>query len=82
MKQPQYAPLNIAEMAITLYAVEKGYFDDVEVSRALACEHAMQQYVKTKSGDLVDKILTTKELDAEAEKQLAAAIQEFKKSWS
>jgi F-type H+-transporting ATPase subunit alpha len=82
MKQPQYAPLNIAEMVITLYAVEKGYFDDVEVSRALACEHAMQQYVKTKSGDLVDKILTTKELDAEAEKQLAAAIQEFKKSWS
>lgn len=82
MKQPQYAPMNIAEMAITLYAAEKGYFDDVPVARALACEHALHQYVKTKYADLVSKVLTTKELDGEAEKQLVSAIQEFKKSWS
>ncbi|MDY0014389.1 MAG: F0F1 ATP synthase subunit alpha [Rhodocyclaceae bacterium] len=82
MKQPQYAPLNIAEMAITLYAAENGHFDDVEVSRALACEHAMQQYVKTKHAALVTKILTTKELDKDGEAELAGAIVEFKKSWS
>ena len=82
MKQPQYAPLNIAEMAITLYAAEKGYFDDVPVARALACEQAMHHYVKSKQPDLITKILTTKELDGDGEKLLASAIQEFKKSWS
>ena len=38
MKQPQYSPLSVAEQAVTLFAVNKGYFDDVEVKQALAFE--------------------------------------------
>ncbi|MBN8441040.1 MAG: F0F1 ATP synthase subunit alpha [Thauera sp.] len=82
MKQQQYAPMSIAEMAVTLYAVNNGYFDDVEVSRVLAFEHGLQQYVKTKNAALVSKIMDSKELDADGEKALAAAIAEFKKSWA
>jgi len=82
MKQQQYAPLKVSEMAITLFAVEKGAFDDVDVKRALACEAAMHQFVKTRAADLVAKIESTKDLDAEGTKQLAAAIEEFKKSWA
>ncbi|GLT22256.1 MULTISPECIES: F0F1 ATP synthase subunit alpha [Zoogloea] len=82
MKQQQYAPLKVSEMAITLFAVDKGAFDDVDVKRALACEAAMHQYVKTKAADLVTKIETTKDLDADGAKQLAAVIEEFKKSWA
>ncbi|HNC79999.1 MAG TPA: F0F1 ATP synthase subunit alpha, partial [Rhodocyclaceae bacterium] len=82
MKQPQYSPLKVSEMAITLFAVDKGAFDDVEVKRALACEAAMHQYVKTKAPDLINKIETTKDLDADASKQLADVIAEFKKSWA
>ena len=48
MKQPQYAPLSVAEQALTLFAVTKGYFDDVPVEKALACESAMRAYVKSK----------------------------------
>ncbi|MEX2353906.1 MAG: F0F1 ATP synthase subunit alpha, partial [Gammaproteobacteria bacterium] len=33
MKQPQYSPLSVAEMAISLYAVEKGYVDEVELAK-------------------------------------------------
>ena len=82
MKQQQYAPLSVSEMAITLFAVEKGAFDDVDVKRALACEAAMHQFVKTTAADLVAKIESTKDLDADGSKQLAAAIEEFKKSWA
>ena len=82
MKQPQYAPLKVSEMAITLFAVNKGAFDDVDVKRALACETAMHQFVKTKAADLVAKIESSKDLDAEGNKQLAAVIEEFKKSWA
>ncbi|MCK9259506.1 MAG: F0F1 ATP synthase subunit alpha [Azoarcus sp.] len=82
MKQAQYSPLSISDMAITLYAVNNGYFDDVEVSRLLAFESGLQQFVKTKNADLVKKIADTKELDADGEKLLVAAITEFKKSWA
>ncbi|MCC4114453.1 F0F1 ATP synthase subunit alpha [Aromatoleum toluclasticum] len=82
MKQVQYAPMSIAEMAITLFAVNNGYFDDVEVGRVLAFENGLQQFVKTKNAALVAKILSAKELDADGEKQLVATIEEFKKSWA
>ncbi|MBC9073186.1 F0F1 ATP synthase subunit alpha [Thauera sp. CAU 1555] len=82
MKQAQYAPMSIAEMAIVLYAVNNGHFDDVDVSRVLAFEAALLQHVKSKNADLVSSILSKKELDADGEKALAAAIAEFKKSWA
>ena len=82
MKQAQYSPMSIADMAIVLYAVNNGHFDDVDVSRVLAFEAALLQHVKSKNADLVSSILSKKELDADGEKALAAAIAEFKKSWA
>jgi F-type H+-transporting ATPase subunit alpha len=82
MKQAQYAPMSIAEMGIVLYAVNNGYFDDVEVSRVLAFEAALLQTIKTQQAALVSSILEKRELDADGEKTLAAAIAEFKKSWA
>ncbi|MDX9706115.1 MAG: F0F1 ATP synthase subunit alpha [Azospira sp.] len=81
MKQPQYAPLSVAEMSVTLYAANNGYFDDVEVKRALECERAMLAYLKQNHAELVSKMEASKDLDGESEKQLAAAIQSFKGSW-
>src|SRR5512133_358283 len=80
MKQPQYSPISVAEQALTLFAVNKGYFDDVEVKRALAFESAMRQHVKTKFKDLFDRIETTKDMNADDEKALVAAIEDFKKN--
>jgi len=82
MKQAQYSPMQVAEMAVTLFAINKGYFDDVEVKRALACESALHQFMRQKQSDLMNKIESTKDLDADAEKTLDAAVQEFKKSWA
>jgi len=82
MKQPQYAPMSISEMAVTLYAADKGYFDDVEVKRALECEKAMIGYLKTHCADLMNKMQSTAEFDGEAEKALAAGIAAFKSSWA
>jgi F-type H+-transporting ATPase subunit alpha len=81
MKQAQYAPLSVAEMAISLYASE-GFLDDIDVSRVLAFESALHGYVKQKHADLVKKIEASKELDKDAEVALKAAIVEFKKSWA
>ncbi|ABI58559.1 F0F1 ATP synthase subunit alpha [Nitrosomonas eutropha] len=80
MKQAQYATLKVSEMALTLFALNKGYFDDVDIKRALAFESALKSHVRSHHAAILDKIETTKELDAETEKALEAAIQEFKQN--
>ena len=82
MKQQQYSPMSIAEMAIVLYSVNNGYFDDIEVDRLLKFEHGLLDHVKSKHSALISRILDKRELDADGEKELAGAVQEFKKSWS
>ena len=59
MKQPQYSPISVAEQALTLFAVNKGYFDGVEVKRALAFESGLRQHVKSKYKELFDRIEAT-----------------------
>jgi len=80
MKQPQYAPLSVAEQALTLFAVNRGYYDDVPVEKALQFEASLRTYVKSKYAKIYDQIESAKDLDAEGEKALAAAIEDFKKN--
>lgn len=80
MKQFQYSPMNVAEMAVTLFAVNRGYMDDVEVKRVLAFEASLQSFMKGKYAAMMDKIQSTGDLDGDAEKQLSAAIDDFKAS--
>ena len=80
MKQPQFATLSVSEMALTLFALNKGYLDDVEVKRGLAFEAALRSYMRNQHAEIMDKIETTKNLDDAAEQALSAAIEEFKKT--
>jgi F-type H+-transporting ATPase subunit alpha len=82
MKQPQYRPLQVNEMALTLFAVNRGYFDDVPVDKALAFEASLRQFMKSKYAPIMDKIESTKDMSADDEKALAAAIEDFKKTGS
>ena len=78
MKQPQYAPLSVAEMALTLFAVNRGYFDGVDIKKVGAAETALRSFIKTKHTALIERIEKNKDLDADDEKALVAAIEEFK----
>jgi F-type H+-transporting ATPase subunit alpha len=80
MKQPQYQPLQVNEMAVTLFAVNKGYYDDIPVEKTLAFEAALRAYMKSKYGALMDNIEKTKDMSADDEKALTAAIEDFKKN--
>jgi F-type H+-transporting ATPase subunit alpha len=82
MKQPQYQPLQVWEMALTLFAVNNGYFDDVEVKKALAAEKSMRDYLKEKYAALVKTMEEKKDLSADDEKALKAAIEDWKKNGS
>jgi len=82
MKQPQYEPLQVWEMALTLFAVSGGYLDDVEVKKALAAERSMRDYIKAKFGDLVKRIEDTKDLSKDDEALLITAIKDWKQNGS
>ncbi|MBI3376060.1 MAG: F0F1 ATP synthase subunit alpha [Betaproteobacteria bacterium] len=80
MKQPQYHPQQVWEMAMTLFAVNNGYFDDIEVKKALAAEKSMRDYVKDKNPELVTRMEDKKDLSGDDEKALKSAIEDWKKN--
>ena len=82
MKQPQYSPLQVWEMAVTLFAVNNGFFNDIDVRKALAAERSMRDYLKSKYAALVARIEDKKDLSAEDEKALKDAVADWKKNGS
>jgi F-type H+-transporting ATPase subunit alpha len=82
MKQAQYHPLHVWEMALTLFAVNHGFFDDIDVKKALAAERSMRDYLRGKFGDLVARMEEKNELSEDDEKALSDAIKDWKKNGS
>ena len=80
MKQAQYRPLSVADQALTLFAVNRGYFDDIDVNKIQAFESAMRSFIVEKHKGLMDRIESSKDLTADDEKVLAAGIEDFKKT--
>jgi F-type H+-transporting ATPase subunit alpha len=69
-------------MGATLFAVNKGFMDDVDVKKILAFESGLQQFLKTSHAALLKKIEDSKQLDKEAEAELSGAVAAFKKSFA
>ncbi len=82
MKQPQYTPYSVSEMAVVLYAVDKGYMDDVEVSKINAFEKALLEFMHANYQDLMDKIDASGDYNEDIESGLQKAVEEFKKTGS
>jgi F-type H+-transporting ATPase subunit alpha len=78
MKQPQYEPLQVWEMAVTLFAVNNAFFDDIDVKKALSAERSLRDFVKSKHPDLVKRIEDTKDLSKDDEQLLQQAMKEWK----
>ena len=78
MKQNQYAPLDVAEMAVSLYAVDKGYIDDVDVNKVVDFEKAMHDYMHSQHQDMLDTINNTGDYNDDIEASLEKAIEDFK----
>lgn len=78
MKQAQYSPLSVAEMTLTLFAVNKGYYDDVPVPKSLAFEAGLRAFVRANHPTLIKDIDAAGELSADNEKVLTQAVITFK----
>ncbi len=56
MKQKQYAPMSVAEMALTIYAVNNGYMDKADRKKVVDFEAALQTFAKSAYKDALDAI--------------------------
>ena len=79
MKQKQYSPLSVADMAVSLFAVEKGFVDDITLEKISSFESALHSFMNSSRKDLMEKINSTGDYDDDIEAALKAAIEEFKK---
>lgn len=80
MKQSQYAPLSVAEQALVIFAAERGYLEDVELSKILPFESALLDFARQKYADLLKSIDEKPEYSDEIVKSLSEVITEFKSS--
>ncbi|MGD9356508.1 MAG: F0F1 ATP synthase subunit alpha, partial [Chromatiales bacterium] len=80
MKQDQYIPLSVAEMAASLFAANEGYLDDVDVNKVVDFEKAMLGYMNSSQKELMDKINTEADYNDEIEQALHDAMKSFKEN--
>ena len=56
MKQKQYSPLSVADMALSLYAANEGYLDGVEVAKIGDFEEALHDFANSNYAELLQQI--------------------------
>ena len=78
MKQKQYSPLSVAEMAMSLFAADQGYLDDVDLDKVVNFESALHAYLRSSQTELTDKINASGDFNDEIEAGLRAAVEDFK----
>ena len=78
MKQPQYTPLSTAEMAMSLFAANEGYLDDVDVEKIVAFEAALHAYMRSSQAELSDKVNQEADWNDDVESAFHDALKDFK----
>jgi len=82
MKQDQYSPMSVAQMAVSLYAANEGFLDDLEINKVRDFENALQSYVGSEQSDLMAKINEKGDFSDEIKQGIHTAIESFIKTSS
>ena len=77
-KQAQYNPLAVEMQAIVLWAMQKGLFDSVAVDKVKATQNKFVEFISTRKSSILEKLGKKRQFDEEVEKELAAALEDFK----
>ncbi len=82
MKQTQYSPYSVAQMAISLFAANKGYLDDINVSKVVDFENALQDYMKSNEAEFMQQVNETGDYNDDIGNKMHEAIKNFKSNSS
>ena len=83
LKQGQYVPMAVEDQVVSIYAVSKGFTDDIPVSSLLRFEKELLAYIKVSQykAQVLDVIVNTGKLEGDADAALQKAINEFKETF-
>ncbi len=80
MKQGQYSPMSVAEMALMLFCANEGYLEDIEVNKILDFESALLAYAKSEEAELLKSINESGDWNDEISGKFKALVDKFKDS--
>src|SRR4051812_9787600 len=78
MKQKQYAPMSVAEQSLSIYAIDKGYMDDIAISKIGAFEAGLHAHFANTASATMEKINASGDWNDELEGAFKKGIEEFK----
>ncbi len=81
LKQPEYVPVPVEKQVMILYAAINGYVDDVAVDKVVEFETNFHRFMEANHPEIGKAITREKEITAETEEALKAAISEFKQGF-
>lgn len=82
MKQKQYSPLSVGEMAVSLFVVDRGYLDDIELDKVVSFEQSLIAYMNSEWKAVIDLINIKGDFNDEIAAELAKGIEAFKSTQS
>ena len=77
MKQKQYSPLSVAEMAIVIYAANEGYLKEVELDKIGDFEAALLSFINSEYADLMNSINESGDYTDDTEASFKEAMEKF-----
>jgi F-type H+-transporting ATPase subunit alpha len=80
LKQNQYQPMPVEQQVLVLYVLTHKYFSGVNVENTIKTERQFLQFINEKYSDITDEIREKREISAELEVKVKAAIEAFMKS--
>lgn len=80
MKQAQYQPLSVGEMAFVLFAGNEGYVDDVALEEVVRFEKALLDYLRSEHSELLQNISVSGDYNDEIHASMQQAMEQFKKN--
>ena len=80
MKQPQFSPMTVAEMGVSLFAANEGYLQDVPVERVLDFERDLLAYMNAEHGDWMAEVTASGDYTDEMVEFMQTAIDTFTKT--
>jgi len=78
MKQKQYAPMSVAEQSLSIYAIDKGYMDDIAINKIGGFEQALHAHFANTASDTMDRINATGDWNDDLEAAFKKGIEDFK----
>ena len=82
LKQGQYEPMEVEDQVLIIFALTRGYLDDIEIKMLRSFEKEYLEYIHSTKPDIIDELVRTKDISEELENKIISAIGDFKGTFS